>query len=887
MQVVSQQMLAWHKARSENVGTGKARSILMYTEDLDAQRFTELAEWLGLPCTFHQVPHANDPDATGEEWKTEMQTKRGNGSWASEYYHRDYASINVTCAAKPQNASEWAHSHSFLSNPEPKPEPALLFNGYDAVLREDDEGEECRDVEPPPSHPECVPPKMAMLQELQAHKSRERDEAELNISSLPRFYIHEDGVFNFTPSLKCWHRAIKGTYLVDDLDLRLFPDISEHLVDLWLLERLRQHPARVMDPSKAHLHVIGSPLVAAFRTMRGEKWDPSWHSSSRGGNLGGPFGCGTIENFYQRVDAIADHLNNSFYWQRHNGRDWLMLNSYYWVKDILGEKLFAMLAKGPAIFTTSDRNFKHFEEIALLNGITNVTVVPYKANHMLDDHTWVEASYGKDDLFEVRPHSIMFHGSTERGKRQTSKGLHNLSTYTEGEGSMRQLLCDYLEPAITNTSLKCVWRWRHLRSRAAAASLMLLQGGADFSHKDKGNHLTWLAETGRRANPTTTKKYIESTFCLVPEGDTPTSRRLFDAMAGGCIPVIMTNLNEIQPNLPFPTSIDWSKVALYSGGLSCAMADKHEATVKWFQDLLKPEHAKALGCMRRRAKAAYRKHMSYRGFGVATALLYELQRDARFADMLNGPVPPSDPAMDATACTLETQCGCKGNNRSTYYIRYHKTGSTLSGQLVHDMSTVCAIESETYTEHQSLAASADGSCRNVKLSLDPRNLDKYTREVLYDLTRPGRGKRFVHMIREPLSLVAAFYTYHMSGKESGEGDDIEDLAAEPVFAEIFANISQMPMRDGVRFVAELVMAEQLPTMVYVKEQLAQMSGTPRSDSLEVRLEDMIEGGVSGFDWRTQKWRTYDEMVNRLAEFGGIPQPCVQQGTKLQIGRAHV
>ena len=28
-----------------------------------------------------------------------------------------------------------------------------------------------------------------------------------NHSTLPRFYLHEEGVFNFTPALKCWHRS--------------------------------------------------------------------------------------------------------------------------------------------------------------------------------------------------------------------------------------------------------------------------------------------------------------------------------------------------------------------------------------------------------------------------------------------------------------------------------------------------------------------------------------------------------------------------------------------------------------------------------------------------------------------------------------------------------
>ena len=31
--------------------------------------------------------------------------------------------------------------------------------------------------------------------------------------------------------------------------------------------------------------------------------------------------------------------------------------------------------------------------------------------------------------------------------------------------------------------------------------------------------------------------YTTAKLCLVPAGDTPTSRRLFDAMAAGCVPV--------------------------------------------------------------------------------------------------------------------------------------------------------------------------------------------------------------------------------------------------------------------------------------------------------------------------------------------------------------
>ena len=37
-----------------------------------------------------------------------------------------------------------------------------------------------------------------------------------------------------------------------------------------------------------------------------------------------------------------------------------MLNSFYWLKDAVGKELLSALLKGPAIFTTSDRNYVDF-----------------------------------------------------------------------------------------------------------------------------------------------------------------------------------------------------------------------------------------------------------------------------------------------------------------------------------------------------------------------------------------------------------------------------------------------------------------------------------------------------------------------------------------------
>lgn len=53
----------------------------------------------------------------------------------------------------------------------------------------------------------------------------------------------------------------------------------------------------------------------------------------------------------------------------------------------------------------------------------------------------------------------------------------------------------------------------------------------------------------------------DAQFCLVPRGDTFTSRRLFDAVAAGCIPIIQNG--GIQKSLPFRWKLDYHKFAFF------------------------------------------------------------------------------------------------------------------------------------------------------------------------------------------------------------------------------------------------------------------------------------------------------------------------------------
>ena len=955
MQAVSDSFVAWHGERSRASG-GKARSFLLYTEDFTAERFTQLAQWLGFPCTYNTVPHANDPEARSQADKDAETKAKAEGKWTGGgFFHKDYASINMTCHDDQPTPPTWvddppagwppplgwppggmehpkkatrttrlsasasASATSLLASTQPtrtRPVgsaftfgneavqaqnqaaaakggagPAPLYNGFDASLKNDGEDPTCEGVPMPPNNDVCIPPRDKLLHQFDTRPLRDETTL-LDEATLPKFFIHEEGVFNFTQELKCYHRAIKGKYLVDDLDSRLFPDISEHLADMFYLERFRRHPSRVYDPDQAHLHVLGTPFVAAFRAHRGEKWDPSWKSSSQGGKMGGPFGCGTIVGFYQKTDAIASHLRNSFYWQRHGGRDWLLLNSYYWVKDILGDELLQMMLHGRSILTTSDRQYKHFLEMAITDNVHDVTIIPYKTNHMLDDASWVDLAYGNDDL--PRKYNIMFHGSVDRGVQTAKQNPDSLVNLNYTEGTLRGLLCDYIGPAIGNNSLRCVAKWRHRRHmRSAAAMNMhmsnLLAGVAPLAPKmakpkvpDLGkNHLSWLAPTGRRADPTTTRMYTQSTLCLIPAGDTPTSRRLFDAMAAGCIPVLMSPPEGYAPNLPFPATIDWTKVALWGGGLSCSMLRHPNETVAWFQRLLEPKYAKALTCLRKRARAAYRRHMSFRGHGVVSALLYELQHDKRYAPFLNGPVEPPDPAATATSCTLETQCGCAGSDLTTVFLKYDKTGPSPLAPLLSEMNHVCDIEHSKARDgiETGTAAPLDGRCRAQHLAVDPSTTAYWTPDRLFNLTRPHANTRFVHLVREPISFVAAFYAYHMSGAEKGTDE----------YAGLWALISQESMRDGLRHVARLMMVTQLPKMVEVRRQLRQVSGKPRSDVLELRIEDTLtssirdEGGSETRElWRRKEWRSFEESTGLMAHHAGVEVGCASGGSQLHL-----
>ena len=639
-------ILELHKNKS---ATG--RSFLVYTEDMTAGRFSQLAQWLDRPCTFDLPPTANEPDPSaqkgyfGHSAPVKVSCEEGllpagphapeelrkytetvpNASPAGEYtsaYEKlvndagsdddecgevELLPHNEVCAAQPPPSRVEEYVKESRAELLPVPQLDLDHDLGDLPLSSDAWAERLgvRATEVSPPTPDASSP-----------LSSDPQSDFLRVSDLPSFYLHDDDPYNFSDSVACLLNATGLRGDVDAFDEQLIPDMAEHMVDWWLLKRFERHPARVHDPDAAQLHVIGSPFRAAYLAHRGNT----------------PGSCGNLRNFYARTAAIATHLERTSWWRQHGGRNFLLLNSFYHLNDVLGKELLSTLVSGPAIFTSSDRSYVDFLAI---NRTVTPTIVPYKAHYRLEDFAWLQADHAQP---RVRTSSVMFHGSSGRGYE---------------EGQLRQLICDRLGPQLAGHALRCVkdeWKQEatadlHTAVGPKAGGEESQAGGTDASHQ--------MVDTS------TLEAYVSSKVCLVPAGDTPTSRRLFDSMAAGCLPVLMAPAEDIMPNLPFPKAIDWPKTVLLGGGLGCSLRDNADATIRWLQSLLEPENEKKLQCMARRAQKVFLKHLTLRDEGVVSALLHEIDlgralgadaaSDAGGSREPPRPAPASAPASGAAS----------------------------------------------------------------------------------------------------------------------------------------------------------------------------------------------------------------------------------------------
>ena len=487
-----------------------------------------------------------------------------------------------------------------------------------------------RDLVPPlPPHSQCMPEEMHLKRLL-----RNRDwDPKRTTANLSTFFLHEEGIFNVSDIVTCVMdvmmkraqraRCPKSSCPGHDrarVDDYMTNDIAQHMGDVWILEQLRKHPQRTFSQGEADVHIIGSPLATAHRGIM---------KLARGS----PGLCGDKPELERRANAISSAIRSNAFWME-GSKSWVLPYTYYFAGGLLGPELMQTIMTRPSILTTSDRGYPEFVTLTQQHPDQPFPLLPYKAHYLLEppgesfrrggrplssppwsggrpySAPWRSEQGGGADLSAADKPVIMFHGTTGRG------------------GGVRSNMVEALQG-------------KHGELPDGWSSSVFVSVGGSFAQLE-----TALAYQG-------------SSLCLVPEGDTATSRRLYDSMAAGCVPVVFSGIDKISHNLPFRSSVAWHDVAVFGGSLECSFGTRAraKATLAWLQRLAAPENARALACMKRRAQAEFREHLSYTGPGVVTALLRELSHPYQPAAAAAEAAaePAAEPAAEAAAAALEPE----------------------------------------------------------------------------------------------------------------------------------------------------------------------------------------------------------------------------------------
>jgi len=274
------------------------------------------------------------------------------------------------------------------------------------------------------------------------------------------------------------------------------------------------------------------------------------------------WGCGNHE---ARIHQMVTRMMENQYWKKSQGKDFVIIATAPDAQRVFTPPLISLALRGEVIVATADKNYPSVEHFK------RKVVIPYKAMHPLENAAWDNEPL---PMAKDRNVSFMFHGDIKKGKRSVLTHFQKLLPASDIEDH-------------------------------------------DFQHTGMNAF--------REVVKNSVRSYKSSKFCLVVEGSTPSSRRLFDSMAGGCVPVIIGGEAGIKRNLPFQRTIDWSKIVYYGGNLEC-VGKNFGTTGGFLKDLLVLPESE-VDAKRARGFKVFKEALSYKGPGIVDALLRELIED--------------------------------------------------------------------------------------------------------------------------------------------------------------------------------------------------------------------------------------------------------------------
>ena len=389
------------------------------------------------------------------------------------------------------------------------------------------------------------------------------------------FYLHDfpgfRDVFAFFQE-----RAVAGI----DLDLDLPLSTSQYLTDIPLLRAFRHHPDRVDDPAAATLHVLRLPAHSSYAM------------ASKLPDATGP------PQHQQRMAAVTARVRQL---RRVLPQDatLLVIMTFFYPQPVFGPSLLAELEAANTILATTDPDFAAHSTL-----FERAVVVPYRAMGRLETGAFRARGVAP---WESRRLAYTLHADMSRADRGLRVVVRDaLARFRVASGA---------EVSVRSVPLtKSADRLRSSQARQAARRRVGVNAQFDT-----------IIEAALAATSTAMRN---SMFCIAPAGDTLTSRRLFDALAAGCIPlVIRAARGQLAQHLPFARTIDWSRVAVFmtaseTAGAACTSA----ALLALWRNATSASGRAIFKSMHLRGLAAFRRHLAveWNSSGVVSAILSEL-----------------------------------------------------------------------------------------------------------------------------------------------------------------------------------------------------------------------------------------------------------------------
>eukprot|EP00927_Polykrikos_kofoidii_P077538 TRINITY_DN74475_c0_g1_i1.p1 TRINITY_DN74475_c0_g1~~TRINITY_DN74475_c0_g1_i1.p1 ORF type:complete len:1065 (+),score=162.09 TRINITY_DN74475_c0_g1_i1:83-3196(+) len=268
----------------------------------------------------------------------------------------------------------------------------------------------------------------------------------------------------------------------------------------------------------------------------------------------------------RRLVELQRHIEAMHSFEATKGHDIFLAMTHGEVQNIFTSRFLDFINRSNIVIGTGDIHNKAWE---IYSGVRRITL-PRKAHYITESEAW----RGIDAEEKPRDVSILYHGYSE-GATRIHEGLLTVTQNFE------------------NASI-------HLEESQSAKIASVVS-----------------------ATAATAVAFSRSRFCPV-HGDSTISRQLFDALAGGCVPIVIGNFSLIKTALPFPSSVDWSRLALFAGTFQCAVSHA-ESTRTWLEELIDDNHIWDEACVRERGREQFINTFSYmHGSGLVDAMLREL-----------------------------------------------------------------------------------------------------------------------------------------------------------------------------------------------------------------------------------------------------------------------